>query len=76
MLVLTRNEGESVVIPKHLIRITVVSCRNGVTRIGIEAPANVDILREELLLRDVKAAAGSERVSKIETSRKGGVVNG
>ena len=52
MLVLTRKEGESIVVlgegEKPLCRIVVVKMQGGKVKIGIEAEGNLDILREEL----------------------------
>jgi carbon storage regulator len=49
MLVLTRLEGERIVIGDSII-ITLIEVRGGEkARIGIDAPDNVVILREELL---------------------------
>jgi len=52
MLVLTRKEGESIVVlgegEKPLCRIVVVKMQCGRVKIGIEAEGNLDILREEL----------------------------
>ncbi len=48
MLVLSRKVGESILISES-IRVTVVqSTNNGRIRLGIEAPAEVRVLREEL----------------------------
>jgi carbon storage regulator len=47
MLVLTRKANESIVIGDD-IRITVVATRGKVVRIGVEAPPQITILREEL----------------------------
>ena len=47
MLVLSRKTNESISIDGG-IRITVVSLGRGTVRLGIEAPQNVGILREEL----------------------------
>ena len=48
MLVLSRKVGESILISGS-IRVTVVqSARNGCIRLGIEAPPEVKVLREEL----------------------------
>jgi carbon storage regulator len=47
MLVLSRKVGQSIVISES-IRVTVVQSRNGQTRLGIEAPPEVIVLREEL----------------------------
>jgi len=48
MLVLSRRNGEDVLIPQHDIVITVIEARGGKARLGITAPANVTILRREL----------------------------
>ena len=48
MLVLSRKVGESIVISES-IRVTVVeSAKNGRIRLGIDAPPEVIVLREEL----------------------------
>lgn len=47
MLVLTRKLNESIVIDGN-IRVTVVAIRGGHVRLGIEAPSEVPVLREEL----------------------------
>lgn len=48
MLVLTRKPGEGLIIGDN-IKITVVTASDNSVKIGIEAPADVKILREELL---------------------------
>lgn len=50
MLILTRKTGESILLDGG-IRITVVQADAGSVRIGIEAPPDVAIFREELLER-------------------------
>lgn len=47
MLVLTRREGQRIVIDDDII-IRVVSIKNGQVRLGIDAPPRVHIVREEL----------------------------
>jgi len=47
MLVLSRKVGESIVINES-IRLTVVQVKNGRIRLGIDAPPEVRVLREEL----------------------------
>ena len=49
MLVLSRKVGESIFINES-IRVTVVGLRNGQIRLGIEAPPEVKVLREELTM--------------------------
>jgi carbon storage regulator len=47
MLILTRNQNESIVIDDD-IKITVLSYNYGQVRLGIEAPEDVEIWREEI----------------------------
>ncbi len=46
MLVLTRKAGEAILIGRD-IRITVAEIRGGQVRLGIEAPLNLPIVRED-----------------------------
>jgi carbon storage regulator len=48
MLVLSRRPGETVVIGDH-IRLTVLAVRGNQVRLGVTAPPEVSVLREELL---------------------------
>lgn len=50
MLVLSRKESERLVIDENIV-ITVVRIAGGGVRLGIEAPREVSIRREELLAR-------------------------
>lgn len=54
MLVLGRKVDESIVIGDNIM-IKVVSVENGVVKLGIDAPKDVSILREELV-QEVAAA--------------------
>jgi len=47
MLILTRNKNESVIIDDNF-RIIVLSDRHGQIKLGIEAPEDVEIWREEI----------------------------
>jgi carbon storage regulator len=65
MLVLSRKMDESVIIDGG-IRITVLSIRGNQIRIGIEAPDQVRVYREEILERNqrgVPAAGITQAVS-------------
>ena len=59
MLVLTRNLNEKVVI-NDTITVTVVEIRGDRVRIGISAPLDVAVRREELLTRVPPEPAGAE----------------
>ncbi len=50
MLVLTRKSGESLRIGKNII-LTVLEKNSGAVRLGIEAPLDVPIYREEIYQR-------------------------
>ena len=47
MLVLTRRPGESIVVGENIV-ITVIEIKGGQVRIGIDAPREVDVYREEI----------------------------
>lgn len=47
MLVLARKTGESVIV-NHNIKITVVEIRGDKVRLGIDAPKNIPVHREEI----------------------------
>lgn len=51
MPILTRREGEAIQIDDK-IRVMILGQKNGQIKVGIEAPKEVRILREELLDRD------------------------
>ena len=55
MLVLTRKPGERIVIDDR-ITVTVLSVEGNRIRLGIEAPKEIPIMREELLGSVVAAA--------------------
>lgn len=47
MLILTRKTGEAIIIGDDII-ITVLGTKKGLARIGIEAPKDVSVHREEI----------------------------
>ncbi len=47
MLILTRSQNESIIINDD-IKITVISDRHGQVKLGIDAPEDVEIWREEI----------------------------
>ena len=48
MLILTRRLGESIKILEDNITVTVLSTQGGNIRIGIDAPKNISVHREEV----------------------------
>jgi carbon storage regulator len=57
MLVITRKLNERIVIGDQ-IRITIVATRGNQVRVGIEAPDDVPIFREELLVPPARGPIG------------------
>lgn len=55
MLVLSRKKNETIVIGGN-IRVTVVDIRGGKVRLGIEAPTEIPVTREEILVDAPNAA--------------------
>jgi|688.fasta_scaffold431704_2 carbon storage regulator len=55
-LVVTRKPGERIMIDGGRIVVTVVQVDGGRVRVGIEAPADVVIDREELHLKRIKGS--------------------
>ena len=51
MLILTRKEGETITIGED-IQIKVLSVQGGKVRLGIDAPKEVSVNREEVLEKD------------------------
>lgn len=51
MLVLTRKKGESIIINENIVVTYLDTDNYGGIRIGISAPSNINIIREELLHR-------------------------
>ncbi|MFK8042126.1 carbon storage regulator CsrA [Congregibacter sp.] len=64
MLILTRKEGESLRLGDD-ITVTVVSVKGGNVRIGVNAPRDLAVHREEIY--DKIADAGSEPTSGDES---------
>src|SRR5262249_34306479 len=51
MLVLSRRPGQKVVFPSLGIAIEVLRSRGSVTKLGVEAPVDVPIMRDEVLAK-------------------------
>lgn len=49
MLVLSRKRGESIIIADGLITVTVLEIHGRQVRLGIEAPRDISVVREELV---------------------------
>jgi carbon storage regulator CsrA len=60
VLVLTRQPHQKIVLPSLGVTLEVVAVKGVAVRIGIEAPPDVQMLREELLDQS-RAATGSGR---------------
>jgi carbon storage regulator len=68
MLILTRKSGESIYIGDN-IKITVIEVKGPQTRIGVDAPAELRIFREEIykqILEENKSAAEFQSVKEVD----------
>ena len=68
MLVLSRKVGERIWIGDK-ISVTVVRLTGGGVRLGIEAPVELPVVREELKIRGEKRGQESDSVDESETER-------
>lgn len=64
MLVLSRKKSERIVIGDDIV-ITVVEVKDGKVRLGLEAPRDVPIVREEITFRESPKTSQSSDYSKI-----------
>jgi len=65
MLVLTRKVGESINIGDD-IKITIINIDSGQVRLGIEAPKNVIVHREEIYNKIIDENRRAAKTSKID----------
>ena len=65
MLVLARKTDESIVIGDNIV-VKIISVENGVVKLGIDAPKEVSIIRNELIeeIKETNKAASMEAVSE------------
>ena len=65
MLVLARKTDESIVIGENIV-VKIISIENGVVKLGIDAPKEVSIIRNELIeaVKETNKAASMEEVSQ------------
>jgi carbon storage regulator len=82
VLILSRRPGDAIIIDGGIRIVVLASDRRGV-RIGIEAPAHVSIVRQEIVTQiedenrranageDARALVGGALVSQVSTPAKG-----
>ncbi len=51
MLILTRRQGEQIIIGDNEIQVRVLSINGNKVRFGVQAPDNVEVHREEIYLK-------------------------
>jgi carbon storage regulator len=54
MLILTRKLSESIIIGDNEIKIKILDVKNGYVKLGIDAPKDVSVHREEIFNRILK----------------------
>lgn len=60
MLVLSRKCGEGIVLPGLSVTVTVVAVKGNRVRLGIAAPEEAVVLRDELFRRRKRESAGAK----------------
>lgn len=70
MLVLTRKTGESLAINDN-IRVTVLEVKGKTVRLGIEAPNDVKVYRQEVLVNILKENQQAAAAGKFDPSQVG-----
>ncbi len=70
MLVLTRKIGESLAINEN-VRITVLEVKGKTVRLGIEAPDDVKIHRQEVLVKILEENRQAAATGKFDPSQVG-----
>lgn len=69
MLVLSRKRGERICIGGRLVTLEVVDIRGDKVRIGLTAPEDVSIHREEILDAIERKAAEEEKEAPVDGSK-------
>ncbi|MBU5310746.1 carbon storage regulator CsrA [Tissierella carlieri] len=70
MLILTRKKDESIIIDGK-IEIKIIEIEEGKVKIGIEAPKDIDIIRNELYKKmEEENLAALNNISKLEDVKK------
>ncbi len=67
MLILTRRVGETVMIGDE-VAVTVLGVKGNQVRIGVNAPKNVSVHREEIYERIKKEESGAGQKSDVRTN--------
>ncbi|WP_457749828.1 carbon storage regulator CsrA [Sulfurimonas sp.] len=65
MLVLARKIDESIVIGENIV-VKIISLENGVVKLGIDAPKEISIIRNELIeeIKESNKAASLEEINE------------
>ena len=61
MLVLSRKPGQVIVVPQCELTITVIAVEGNNVRLGVSAPDEIDVYREEVWYRICETPDGSAR---------------
>lgn len=65
MLILTRKLGESITIGND-IRVTILECQNKQVKLGIIAPKDIKVHREEIFEKIQEENKKASKISKLE----------
>lgn len=69
MLILTRKVDQAIVIQGNIL-VTVLRVERDRVKLGITAPVEITVLREELIYRDREAKAREEEAARSDTNEE------
>ncbi len=69
MLVLTRSVGERLIIGDGEIKLTILDVRGNQVRLGIDAPKNIAVHREEIYLRIQDEEVANEKAETVSDDK-------
>ncbi len=70
MLVLSRKLGERILVPHCELTVTVVAIEGNTVRLGISAPGEIRVYREELWRQICEQSAQSETLPQVASERE------
>ena len=70
MLVLSRKLGERIVVPDCDLVVTVIAAKGNVVRLGISAPEDLDVYREEVWQRVCQEESPAQVVPVLQRNNR------
>lgn len=65
MLVMSRKNGQRIVFPHLGVAVNILAIKGNIVKVGIDAPRDIKVLRDELVEADQSSSAGGQEVAKL-----------